>query len=96
MRARDVGGGGGGGVRGTDHMGPMTPVHKPASLPAAVTDTASNKTKVDFKSIYNEIRMTIHERLRYHIQSDLVYPNNLVPIKMCSDCETCGLLNHCK
>ena len=25
-------------------------------------------------------------------QSDLVYPNSLVPIKMCSDCETCGLL----
>ena len=22
--------------------------------------------------------------------------NSLVPIKMCSDCETCGLLNHCK
>ena len=32
----------------------------------------------------------------YHIQSDLVYPNSLVPIKMCSDCQTCGLLNHCK
>ena len=31
-----------------------------------------------------------------HVQSILVYPNNLVPIKMCSDCETCGLLNHCK
>ena len=30
------------------------------------------------------------------IQSDLVYPNSMVPIKMCSDCETCGLLNHCK
>ena len=29
-------------------------------------------------------------------QSDLVYPNSLVPIKMCSDCETCGLLNHCE
>ena len=31
------------------------------------------------------------------MQSDLVYPfNSLVPIKMCLDCETCGLLNHCK
>ena len=30
------------------------------------------------------------------VQSDLVYPNNLVPIKMCSHCETCGLLKHCK
>ena len=28
--------------------------------------------------------------------SDLVYPNSLAPIKMCSDCETFGLLNHCK
>ena len=28
------------------------------------------------------------------LQSDLVYPNSLVPIKMRSDCETCGLLNH--
>ena len=28
------------------------------------------------------------------LQSDLIYPNSLVPIKMCSDCETCGLLNH--
>ena len=26
---------------------------------------------------------------------DLVYPYSLVPIKMCMDCETCGLLNHC-
>ena len=25
----------------------------------------------------------------------LVYPNSLVLIKMCSDCETCGLLNLC-
>ena len=24
------------------------------------------------------------------------YPNSLVPIKMCANCETCGLLNHCK
>ena len=30
------------------------------------------------------------------LQSDLVYPNSLAPIKMCSDCETCRLLNHCK
>ena len=30
------------------------------------------------------------------VQSDLVYPNSLAPIKMCSDCETCGLLNHRK
>ena len=29
-------------------------------------------------------------------RSDLVYPKSLVPIKMCSDCETCGLLNNCK
>ena len=29
------------------------------------------------------------------IQSDLVYPNRLVPIKICSDCETCVLLNQC-
>ena len=28
--------------------------------------------------------------------SDLVYPNSSVSINMCSDCETCGLLNHCK
>ena len=33
---------------------------------------------------------------RNYIQSDLVYPNSLVPIEMCSDCETCGLLNHCE
>ena len=31
-----------------------------------------------------------------YIESDLVYPNSLMPIKMCSDCETCGLLNHCE
>ena len=33
----------------------------------------------------------------YNIQSDLVYPNSLVPIKMCSDCEPCeayGLKRH--
>ena len=30
------------------------------------------------------------------VQSDLVYPNSLVPIKMCSNCEAFGLLNHCK
>ena len=30
------------------------------------------------------------------IQSDLVYPNSMKPIKMCSNCWTCGLLNHCK
>ena len=35
----------------------------------------------------------------YSILSDLVYSNSSVPIKMCSDCETCGLkkctcLNH--
>ena len=24
------------------------------------------------------------------IQSDLIYRNSAVPIKMCSDCETCG------
>ena len=29
-------------------------------------------------------------------ESDLVYPNNAVPIKMCLECGTCGLLNHCK
>ena len=34
--------------------------------------------------------------IKIDLQSDLVYPNSLVPIKMCSDCETCGLLNHCK
>ena len=28
------------------------------------------------------------------IQSDLVYPNSLVPIQMFSDCETRRLLNH--
>ena len=28
------------------------------------------------------------------IQSDLVYPNSLAPITMCSDCETCGFPNH--
>ena len=33
---------------------------------------------------------------RHSNQSDLIYPNSLVPIIMCSDCETCGLLNHCK
>ena len=30
------------------------------------------------------------------ILSDLVYPSSLVPFKMCSDYETCGVLNHCK
>ena len=30
------------------------------------------------------------------IETGLVYPNSLLPIKMCSDCETCGLLNDCK
>ena len=30
------------------------------------------------------------------LHSHLIYPNSLVPIKMCLDCETCGLLNHCK
>ena len=30
------------------------------------------------------------------IQADLGHPNSLVPIKMCSDYGTCGLLNHCK
>ena len=30
------------------------------------------------------------------IQSDLVYPISLVSIKMFTDCETCGLLNHYK
>ena len=30
------------------------------------------------------------------VQSDLVYPNSLVPIKMISVSETCGLLNHYK
>ena len=30
------------------------------------------------------------------VQSDLVYPNSLVPIKMCSEYETYGLMNHCK
>ena len=42
--------------------------------------------------------------LYYGGESDLVYRevpiniarNRLVSIKMCSDCETCGLLNHCK
>ena len=29
-------------------------------------------------------------------QSDLVYTNSLVPIRICLDCETYGLLNHCK
>ena len=29
-------------------------------------------------------------------QSDPVYPNSSVPIKISSDCETCGLLNPCK
>ena len=38
-------------------------------------------------TIYRELPPLIHA------QSDLVYPNSLVPIKMCSDCETCGLLN---
>ena len=36
-----------------------------------------------------------HENQR-GINSDFVYRTSLVPIKMCSDCETCGLLNHCK
>ena len=30
------------------------------------------------------------------MKSGLVYPNSLVPINMCSDCETGGVLNHCK
>ena len=34
--------------------------------------------------------------LHIYIQSELVYPNSLVPIKICSDYETCGLLNYCK
>ena len=34
--------------------------------------------------------------LPFDIQSDLVYLNSVVPIKMCSDCETCGLLKHFK
>ena len=29
-----------------------------------------------------------------YVQSDLVYPNSSVPIKMCSDSEICGLLNN--
>ena len=37
----------------------------------------------------------IHRHIdKYIIQSDLVYPNTLVSIK--TDCETLGLLNHCK
>ena len=32
----------------------------------------------------------------YEIQSDLVYPNSLLPINMCSHCETWELLNHFK
>ena len=31
-----------------------------------------------------------------YVQSDLIYPNTLVPTKTCSDCNACGLLNHCK
>ena len=30
------------------------------------------------------------------VQADLIYPTSLMPIKICSDCETCGFLNHCK
>ena len=30
------------------------------------------------------------------VQAELVYPNSLVPVIMCSDCGTCGLMNHCK
>ena len=33
--------------------------------------------------------------LPHGILSDLVYPNSVVPIIMCMDCEICGLLNHC-
>ena len=40
--------------------------------------------------------MYTHRGLLYIIQSDLVYPDSLAPIKTCSDCETCGLLTQCK
>ena len=37
-----------------------------------------------------------HTYLHKHIQSGLSYPNSLVPIKICLDCETSGLLIHYK
>ena len=39
----------------------------------------------------------VHISQKKEIQRKKIFhPKNLVLIKMCSDCETCGLLNHCK
>ena len=45
--------------------------------------------------IFWKVHRNIHTRKApSYVESDLVYPDSSIPFKMCSDCETCGLLNH--
>ena len=53
-----------------------------------VSDNISENSKPKESQIPRDHRGNHKEHVSFNIQSDLVYPNSLVPIIICSDCET--------
>ena len=63
---------------------------KPCCPPCCTQDFNPGSQKGNADTAHHPVRPPQPPR------SDLLSPTTLVPIKMCSDCETCGLLNHSK